>query len=88
MYYTIFLTILLIVSAGGGERAGRARRGGFGGGRERDRCLRDQERRQGPQETESVCFGTRSPCRQAGERAGCFEVITLYISADPQMWDR
>ena len=53
------LTIVLIVSARGGERAGR------------DRCPRDQERRQGPQEAESGCFGTRSPCRQAGERAGC-----------------
>ena len=53
----------LIVSVGGEERAGRARRGRFGGGRGRDRQARIQERRQGLQAAEL-------PGREAGERAG------------------
>ena len=61
--FDIFLTILWIVSAGGGERAGRARGGSFGGGRGRDRGAGDQERRQGPQASEFSGGGPRLPGR-------------------------
>ena len=89
MYYTIFLSILLIVSAGGGERAGRARCGGSGGGQGRDRQARVQEWRQGLQAAEFGRVGAQSPGCEAGERAGHPRGNNLvYNCVDPQMWDR
>ena len=88
MYYTIFLSILLIVSAGGGERAGRARCGGSGGGQGRDRQARVQERRQGLQAAEFGLVGAVAVAVKRAREPAVLEVIILYIIADPLMWDR
>ena len=88
MYYTIFLTILLIVSAEGGEWAGRARRGGSGGGQRRDRQARVQERRQGLQAAEFGLVGAVAVAVKRAREPAVLEVIILYIIADPLMWDR
>ena len=60
--------MLLIVSARGGERGGRARGGSPGGGRGRD-GRPPEERRQGLEAAQSGGFGSRPPGRQAGAGA-------------------
>ena len=68
------LTILLIVSAGGGERATAARE--------------TRKRGKGRKRLSLAVSGWGSHAVKRAREPTVLEVITLYIIADPLMWDR